>query len=175
MSYNTNSPHPRGPFNEEGGMPLVQSPATASPYHQAPAFTAANAHAGERAGALYGLPNLSQFMPEHQRPRLLFLVNHCSYKPHVKFCGPPLALDRDVFPRPSKTVACVQAKLLQNLEDLAHTVDKHFVLAFPAEVPISPLESPLTAEETLIQLDCFLSWCRLVLKQLANQQKMRAT
>ncbi|KAJ9071406.1 hypothetical protein DSO57_1037249 [Entomophthora muscae] len=89
----------------------------------------------------------------------------------VKFCGPPLALDRDVFPRPSKKVACVQAKPLQNLEDLAHTVDKRFVLAFLAEVLISPLESPPTAEETLIWLDCLLSWCRPVLKQLANQQK----
>ncbi|KAJ9059920.1 hypothetical protein DSO57_1036439 [Entomophthora muscae] len=89
----------------------------------------------------------------------------------VKFCGPPLALDRDVFPRPSKKVAHVQAKPLQNLENLAHTVDKRFVLAFPAEVPISPLEFPPTAEETLIQLDCLLSWCCPVLKQLANQQK----
>ncbi|KAJ9072795.1 hypothetical protein DSO57_1023512 [Entomophthora muscae] len=60
----------------------------------------------------------------------------------VKFRGPPLALDWDVFPRPSKKVARVQAKPLQNLEDLAHTVDKHFVLAFPAKVLISPLESP---------------------------------
>ncbi|KAJ9055857.1 hypothetical protein DSO57_1001379 [Entomophthora muscae] len=72
----------------------------------------------------------------------------------VKFCGPPLALDQDVFPRPSKKVARVQAKPLQNLEDLAHTVDERFVLDFLAEVPISPLESPPTAEETLIQLDC---------------------
>ncbi|KAJ9059466.1 hypothetical protein DSO57_1002043 [Entomophthora muscae] len=46
----------------------------------------------------------------------------------------------DVFPRPSKKVACVQAKPLQNLEDLAHAVDKRFVLAFPAEDLISPLE-----------------------------------
>ncbi|KAJ9076928.1 hypothetical protein DSO57_1021651 [Entomophthora muscae] len=89
----------------------------------------------------------------------------------LKFCGPHLALDWDVFPRSSKKVACVQAKPLQNLEDLAHTVDKHFVLAFPTEDPISPLESPPTEEETLIQLDCLLSWCCLVLKQLAKQQK----
>ncbi|KAJ9068557.1 hypothetical protein DSO57_1027479 [Entomophthora muscae] len=75
----------------------------------------------------------------------------------VKFRGPLLALDWDVFPRSSKKVACVQAKPLQNLEDLAHTVDKRFVLAFPAEVLISPLESPPTAEETLIWLDCLLS------------------
>ncbi|KAJ9065625.1 hypothetical protein DSO57_1017556 [Entomophthora muscae] len=70
-----------------------------------------------------------------------------------------------------KKVARVQAKPLQNLEDLAHTVDERFVLAFPAEVLISPLESPPTTEETLIWLDCLLSWCCLVLKQLANQQK----
>ncbi|KAJ9055666.1 hypothetical protein DSO57_1001644 [Entomophthora muscae] len=92
----------------------------------------------------------------------------------VKFCGQPLALDQDVFPRPSKKVARMQAKPFQNLEDLAHTVDERFVLAFLAEVPISPLESPLTAEETLIQLDCLLSWCQLVLKQLAGQQKNAA-
>ncbi|KAJ9083653.1 hypothetical protein DSO57_1032597 [Entomophthora muscae] len=87
------------------------------------------------------------------------------------FCGPPLALDWDVFPRPSKKVAHVQAKPLQNLEDLARTVDEHFVLALLVEVPISPLDSPPTAEETLIQLDCLLSWCCLVLKQLSGQQK----
>ncbi|KAJ9065669.1 hypothetical protein DSO57_1017075 [Entomophthora muscae] len=28
------------------------------------------------------------------------------------FCGPPLALNWDVFPKPSKKVACVQAKPL---------------------------------------------------------------
>ncbi|KAJ9083114.1 hypothetical protein DSO57_1037936 [Entomophthora muscae] len=99
-------------------------------------------------------------------------IGNCvKFSTNVKFCGPPLALDWDVFPRPSKKVARVQTKPLQNLEDLAHTVDKRFVLAFPAEVPISPLESPPTAEETLIQLDCLLSWCLPVLKQLANQQK----
>ncbi|KAJ9084764.1 hypothetical protein DSO57_1020841 [Entomophthora muscae] len=70
-----------------------------------------------------------------------------------------------------KKVACVQEKPLQNLEDLAHTVDERFVLAFLAEVPISPLESPPIAEETLIQLDCLLSWCCPVLKQLAGQRK----
>ncbi|KAJ9071806.1 hypothetical protein DSO57_1033426 [Entomophthora muscae] len=101
--------------------------------------------------------------------RLLYI--HPSLSMDSVFCGPPLALNWDVFPRPSKKVAHVQAKPLQNLEDLAHTVDKRFVLAFPAEVLISPLESPLTAEETLIQLDCLLSWCCLVMKQLANQQK----
>ncbi|KAJ9059490.1 hypothetical protein DSO57_1001565 [Entomophthora muscae] len=53
MSFNTTSPHSRSLFNEERGMPLVQPPATTSPYHQALAFTAANAHAGERAGAPY--------------------------------------------------------------------------------------------------------------------------
>ncbi|KAJ9072163.1 hypothetical protein DSO57_1030116 [Entomophthora muscae] len=90
------------------------------------------------------------------------------------FRGPSLALDRDVFPRPSKKVARVQAKPLQNLEDLAHTVDERFVLAFLAKDPIFPLESPPTTEETLIQLDCLLSWCRPVLKQLAGQQKNAA-
>ncbi|KAJ9076732.1 hypothetical protein DSO57_1023377 [Entomophthora muscae] len=89
----------------------------------------------------------------------------------VKLCGPPLALDWDVFPRPLKKVAHVQAKPLQNLEDLAHIVDERFVLAFPTKVPIFPLESPPTVDETLIQLDCLLSWCCPVLRQLVDQQK----
>ncbi|KAJ9059021.1 hypothetical protein DSO57_1006795 [Entomophthora muscae] len=89
----------------------------------------------------------------------------------VKFCGPPLALNWDLFPRPSKKVARVQAKPLQNPENLAHTVDERFVLAFMAKVPILPLESPSTAEETPIQLYCLLSWCCPVLRQLADQQE----
>ncbi|KAJ9083499.1 hypothetical protein DSO57_1034109 [Entomophthora muscae] len=92
-----------------------------------------------------------------------------SHSPQIKFCGPHLALNWDVFPRLSKKVARVQAKPLQNLEDLAQTVDEHFVLDFLAEVPILPLESPPTAEETLIQLDCLLSWCFPVLRQLEDQ------
>ncbi|KAJ9080656.1 hypothetical protein DSO57_1022566 [Entomophthora muscae] len=60
----------------------------------------------------------------------------------LKLCGPPLALNWDVFPRLSKKAACMQAKLLQSLEDLAHMVDERFVLAFTVETPI-PLWSPL--------------------------------
>ncbi|KAJ9063504.1 hypothetical protein DSO57_1000085 [Entomophthora muscae] len=40
--------------------------------------------------------------------------------------------------QPSKKVGRVQAKPLQNLKDLAHTVEKRFVLAFTAKTP-SPL------------------------------------
>ncbi|KAJ9053692.1 hypothetical protein DSO57_1021756 [Entomophthora muscae] len=89
----------------------------------------------------------------------------------VKFQGPPLALDRDIFPRPSKKAGRVQAKPLQNLEDLAHTEDKRFVLAFTAKPPSPSLEFPLTTDETLIQLDFLLSWCHPVLKQLEGQQE----
>ncbi|KAJ9049047.1 hypothetical protein DSO57_1028661 [Entomophthora muscae] len=58
MSFHTNSPHPCGSLNEKGGMPLTEPSTAASPYHQATAFTAANAHAGERSGATYGMPPL---------------------------------------------------------------------------------------------------------------------
>ncbi|KAJ9059070.1 hypothetical protein DSO57_1006202 [Entomophthora muscae] len=85
--------HTHGPFNEEGGMPLVQSPATASPYHQAAAFTAANAHAGKRAGAPYGLPNLSQFMPEHQRPQAIVFG-----QPLLQQAPAPLEMDANSSP-----------------------------------------------------------------------------
>ncbi|KAJ9073726.1 hypothetical protein DSO57_1013149 [Entomophthora muscae] len=112
---------------------------------------------------------------QRQNQNMVNAVIHNSYAlwplQCVKFRGPPLALDQDVFPRPSKKVAQVQAKPLQNLEDLDHTVDERFVLAFLAKVPISPLESPPTAEETLIHLDCLLSWCCPVLKQLADQRE----
>ncbi|KAJ9076910.1 hypothetical protein DSO57_1021764 [Entomophthora muscae] len=63
MSFHSNSPHPCGSFYEEGGQPLDES--------SAPAFTAANTHTGERAGAPYGLPTLSHFMPEHQQPQAM--------------------------------------------------------------------------------------------------------
>ncbi|KAJ9052177.1 hypothetical protein DSO57_1039747 [Entomophthora muscae] len=99
MSYNTTSPHLCGPFNEEGGMPLVQSPATASPYHQAPTFTAAIAHAGERAGALYGLPNLSQFMPEHQHPQAIVFGQPLLLQA-------PAPLEMDTKSSPSEDAIC---------------------------------------------------------------------
>ncbi|KAJ9075279.1 hypothetical protein DSO57_1037631 [Entomophthora muscae] len=85
--------------------------------------------------------------------------------------GKEEALNQDVFPRPSKKAGHVQAKPLQNLEDLAHTVDVRFVLVFTAESPIPSLESPPTMKETLIQLDCLLSCCQPVLRQLAGQRK----
>ncbi|KAJ9053035.1 hypothetical protein DSO57_1028132 [Entomophthora muscae] len=88
-----------------------------------------------------------------------------------KVLWPTFGPELECISQTIKKVARVQAKPLQNLEDLAHTVDELFVLAFLAEVPISPLDSPPTAEETLIQLDCLLSWCCPVLKQLAGQQK----
>ncbi|KAJ9066134.1 hypothetical protein DSO57_1012534 [Entomophthora muscae] len=80
-------------------MPLVQSPATASPYHQAPAFTAANAHAGERAGAPYGLSNLSHFMPEHQRPQAIVFGQPLLLQA-------PAPLEMDANSSSSKDVIC---------------------------------------------------------------------
>ncbi|KAJ9057140.1 hypothetical protein DSO57_1025392 [Entomophthora muscae] len=73
MSYHTNSLHPHIYFYKEGGHPLVESSATASPFHQAPAFTAANTHTGEREGASYDLPTLSQFMLKYQCPQDMVL------------------------------------------------------------------------------------------------------
>ncbi|KAJ9053191.1 hypothetical protein DSO57_1026669 [Entomophthora muscae] len=75
------------------------------------------------------------------------------------------------FSQTVKKEACVQANPLQSLENLAHTVDERFVLAFTGETPIPSLETPPTVEETLIQLDCLLSWCCPVLRQLESQQK----
>ncbi|KAJ9073780.1 hypothetical protein DSO57_1012771 [Entomophthora muscae] len=47
---------------------------------------------------------------------------------------PPLALDRTIFPRHTKTSAQKPAKPLNSLEDLAHTIDERFVLAYPSQV-----------------------------------------
>ncbi|KAJ9078317.1 hypothetical protein DSO57_1007873 [Entomophthora muscae] len=106
--------------------------------------------------------NKSKLQPEKVGPAIIL---------KCKVLWPTFGPGSGCISQTIKKVACVQAKPLQNLEDLAHTVDERFVLAFLAEVLIYPLESPPNAEETLIQLDCLLSWCCLVLKQLADQQK----
>ncbi|KAJ9083933.1 hypothetical protein DSO57_1029493 [Entomophthora muscae] len=54
--------------------------------------------------------------------------------PHVNSL-PPLALDRTVFPCCTKKTAQSPAKPLNSLNDLAHTVDEKFVLAYPAGPP----------------------------------------
>ncbi|KAJ9051602.1 hypothetical protein DSO57_1003155 [Entomophthora muscae] len=58
----------------------------------------------------------------------------------------PLALDHTIFPCRTKKGPKMPAKSLHSLEDLAHTVDERFVLAYPADS--LPLVAP-SWEETL--------------------------
>ncbi|KAJ9072256.1 hypothetical protein DSO57_1029484 [Entomophthora muscae] len=108
MSFRINSPHPHSSFNEEVGMPLAQPSATAFPYHQAPAFTAANVHAGERAGSPYGLPTLSHFMPEHQHPQAIVFGQPLLLQAPAVNPLPPLVLDQTVFPCHTKKAQKLQ-------------------------------------------------------------------
>ncbi|KAJ9088925.1 hypothetical protein DSO57_1018035 [Entomophthora muscae] len=72
---------------------------------------------------------------------------------------PPLALDRTIFLRHTKKLAQKPAKPLNSLEDLAHTIDERFVLAYPSqEVIDGALDSVPTWEEYLINLDYLLAW-----------------
>ena len=60
-----------------------------------------------------------------------YLENYVSYIDFVSPQAPPLALDRDFFPRRSKKLAKIPAKLLVEVGDLAHTLDERYVLAYP--------------------------------------------
>ena len=84
----------------------------------------------------------------------------------------PLALDRNVFPCRNKKNLKTPTKTLNSLEDLAHTVDERFVLAYPVASP------SLTAppwEETLTKLDFLLAECRPLLTTTAVGQSRGAT
>ncbi|KAJ9057723.1 hypothetical protein DSO57_1019940 [Entomophthora muscae] len=85
---------------------------------------------------------------------------------------PSLALDRKIFPRHTKKDPQSPAKPLNSLEDLAHTVDKRFVLAYPVDV--LPLAAP-SWEETLVNLDFLLAWCCPHLKTIRTNQSKVAT
>ena len=74
---------------------------------------------------------------------------------------PPLALDQTIFPPPHQKGPKTTAKPLNSLEDLAHTVDERFVLAYPADPPALVVPA---CKETLINLDCLLLWCCPLLK-----------
>ncbi|KAJ9048204.1 hypothetical protein DSO57_1037371 [Entomophthora muscae] len=77
----------------------------------------------------------------------------------------PLALDRTIFPRCSKKSSQKPAKPLNSLEDLAHTIDERFVLAYPSQVVnTNVMNLVLTWEESLINLDYLLAWARPHLK-----------
>ncbi|KAJ9087820.1 hypothetical protein DSO57_1029225 [Entomophthora muscae] len=85
---------------------------------------------------------------------------------------PPLALDCSIFPRRTKKGSKMPAKPLNSLNDLAHTVDERFVLAYPAE-PL-PLVVP-SWEETLVNLDYLLAWYCPLLKTIRAGQSEAAT
>ncbi|KAJ9060038.1 hypothetical protein DSO57_1035147 [Entomophthora muscae] len=72
---------------------------------------------------------------------------------------PLLALDRAMFPRCTKKSAQKPAKPLNSLEDLAHKIDKRFVLTYTSQVVNNgSLDSVPTWEESLINLDYLLAW-----------------
>ncbi|KAJ9071149.1 hypothetical protein DSO57_1000154 [Entomophthora muscae] len=85
---------------------------------------------------------------------------------------PPLALDRSIFPRRTKKGPKTPSKPLHLLNDLDHTVDERFVLAYPVES--LPLVAP-SWEETLVNLDYLLAWCRPFLKTIRATQSGVAT
>ncbi|KAJ9073797.1 hypothetical protein DSO57_1012548 [Entomophthora muscae] len=85
---------------------------------------------------------------------------------------PPLALDCSIFPLHTKKGSKTPAKPLNSLNDLAHTVDERFVLAYPAE-PL-PLVAP-SWEETLVNLDYLLAWYFPLLKTSRAGQSETAT
>ncbi|KAJ9056273.1 hypothetical protein DSO57_1034918 [Entomophthora muscae] len=85
---------------------------------------------------------------------------------------PPLALDCKIFPRCTKEGPKMPANPLHSLEDLAHTVDERFVLAYP--VDSLPLVAP-SWEETLVNLDYLLAWCCPFLKTIGASQSKAAT
>ncbi|KAJ9084131.1 hypothetical protein DSO57_1027506, partial [Entomophthora muscae] len=85
---------------------------------------------------------------------------------------PPLALDCTIFPRCTKKGSKTPAKHLHSLNDLAHTVDERFVLAYPAE-PL-PLVAP-SWEEILVNLDYLLAWYCPLLKTIRAGQSEVAT
>ncbi|KAJ9072814.1 hypothetical protein DSO57_1023221 [Entomophthora muscae] len=95
-------------------------------------------------------------------------------KPTLVFVNslPPLALDCSIFPRRTKKGSKTPAKPLNSLNDLAHTVDERFVLAYPAE-PL-PLVVP-SWEETLVNLDYLLAWYHPLLKTIRAGQSEAVT
>ncbi|KAJ9075421.1 hypothetical protein DSO57_1036270 [Entomophthora muscae] len=68
----------------------------------------------------------------------------------------PLALDRTTFPCRKKKTSQNPAKQLNAFEDLAHTVEKRSVLAYPVD---SPVFTAPPWEKTLVNLDYLLAWC----------------
>ena len=84
---------------------------------------------------------------------------------NVKFQVEPYALDRAQFPHRKKKGKRQPAKPLESLEDLAHTVDERYVLAYPPNAPQLPCAPPPPSiEKSLFQLDCLLSEFRAKLK-----------
>ncbi|KAJ9078206.1 hypothetical protein DSO57_1009125 [Entomophthora muscae] len=73
---------------------------------------------------------------------------------------PSLALDHIIFPQRTKKSNQSPAKPLNSMAELDNTFDKKFVLSYPSQAPPTSSSSPwLTVEESLINLDCYLTWC----------------
>ncbi|KAJ9054706.1 hypothetical protein DSO57_1011247 [Entomophthora muscae] len=71
----------------------------------------------------------------------------------------PFNPGQDNLPAPHKKSSQKPAKPLNSLEDLAHTIDERFVLAYPSQVLNNgALDSVPTWEESLVNLDYLLAW-----------------
>ncbi|KAJ9090088.1 hypothetical protein DSO57_1006157 [Entomophthora muscae] len=101
-----------------------------------------------------------------------------SKKSHIKYAMdcvnslPPLALDCTILPRCTKKGPKIVVKPLNPLENLVHTVDERFLLAYPADS--LPLVAP-SWEETLVSLDYLLAWWCPLLKTIITNQSSVAT
>ncbi|KAJ9052053.1 hypothetical protein DSO57_1038074 [Entomophthora muscae] len=102
------------------------------------------------------------------------MLSHYPKKfPEAKFL---LTLYRTIVLCRTKKSAQKPAKPLNSLEDLAHTIDERFVLAYPSQVVnTGALDSVLTWEKSLINLDHFLAWARPYLKLIKSKHSDCAT
>ncbi|KAJ9060696.1 hypothetical protein DSO57_1028144 [Entomophthora muscae] len=83
---------------------------------------------------------------------------------------------QDNLPALSKKSAQKPSKPLNSLEDLAHTIDKRFVLAYPSQVVNTNVMNLVpTWEESLINLDYLLAWVCPHLKLIKPKHSGRAT
>lgn len=83
---------------------------------------------------------------------------------YLKVQGPPLALKRKLYPRKAKKWYKTRAKPLENLGDLANTVDERFVTTF-----LPSAHNQLTSNNTIPSTDNLL----LELKRLIGEIKVK--
>ncbi|KAJ9065937.1 hypothetical protein DSO57_1014557 [Entomophthora muscae] len=138
----------------------TQKPFTTKPLPavnlQAPATTKQTSTATARAPAA-----------TTQKPVTTKLSPAVNVKAYTVNSLPPLALDFKIFACCTTKGPKTPAKPLNYLEDLAHTVDKRFVLAY--SVDFLPLATP-SWEETLVNLDFLLAWCCPYLKTIRTNK-----